>query len=204
MKISTHRILRQLVVGCSLGALSFGCGATAEGEFDQEELSQEELDALTELGTLEQGLTAACGTFAAQATFTGRVSGGGVNVSVAQQGAGCHQNSYIFDINDYNVGFNPLYTPRLVPQSIPTNQADCEATELRYYVWDKTTSPPTFLDLGNKYGVWQNDPPFFVGCDLSRSSPVSLTGGKDYRFGVLARKNGVARAFTVLHETQIQ
>lgn len=197
MKIVTHRVLGMFIATCSLGGL-FGCSAVAEGEVDAE------LDDVEEFGTLEQGLTAACGTFPAQSTHTGRVSGGGINVSAAQHGAGCQQNSYIFDINDYNVGFNPLNRPTIAPQAIPTNQADCEATELRFYVWDKATNPPTFLGLGNAFGIWQNDPPFIVGCDINRASPVALTGGKDYRFGVLARRAGVSRALTVFHTTQIQ
>jgi hypothetical protein len=192
MKIVTRRILGALVVTGSLGGL-FGCGVAAEGDFEEAD----------ELGTLEQGLTAACGTFAAQSTYTARVNPT-LHATAAQLGAGCQGNSYIFDINDYNVGVNPLQTPVLSPEVIPTNQADCEATEIRYYVWDKSTSPPTFLGLGSKFGVWQNDPPFVVGCEIFRSSPVALTAGTDYRFGVLARRNGSSRALQVTHNFQIQ
>lgn len=185
-------IVMNLNLGARLAlfALSglFGCGVASEGDFDELEAE--------EIGALEQGLTAACGTFPAQTTYTTRVNPT-LQASAAQQGQGCQKNSYIFDINDYNVGANPLMPPILSPAVIPTNQAECEATEVRFYVWDKTTSPPVFLGLGSKFGVWQNDPPFVVGCDIFRSSPVALTAGRDYRFGVSARRNG-NRALTVI------
>jgi hypothetical protein len=191
MKIVTSRIVSALILTSSALA-SFGCGVASEEELDDPE---------AEVGTLEQGLTAACGTFAAQTTYTGRVNPT-LHATAAQLGAGCQGNSYIFDINDYNVGMNPLQAPLLTAETNPTTQATCEATELRYYVWDKSTSPPTFLGLASKFGVWQNDPPFVVGCDLSRSSPVALTTGNDYRFGVLARRNG-SIALAVTHNFQI-
>jgi hypothetical protein len=193
MKIVMNRVLAVGIAAISSSAL-FGCGVAADGEFEGAEAE--------DIAALEQGLTAACGTFPAQSTYTARVNPT-LNASAAQLGQGCQQNSYIFDINDYNVGVNPLQSPLLSPGTIPTNQADCEATELRYYVWDKATSPPTFLGLGSKFGVWQNDPPFVVGCEITRATPVTLTAGKDYRFGVLARRNG-SRALKVTHNFQIQ
>jgi hypothetical protein len=142
-------------------------------------------------------LTSACGTFPAQSTYAGRVSPT-LQASAAQLGQGCQQNSYIFDVNDYNVGHNTLMPPVLSPATTPTNQADCEATEVRFYAWDKTTSPPVYLGQKARFGVWQNDPPFVVGCDIFVSPVVPLTVGRDYRFGVLARRNG-SRALKVQH-----
>src|SRR4051794_6931977 len=78
MKIVTSRIVSALILTSSALA-SFGCGAASEEELDDPE---------AEVGTLEQGLTAACGTFAAQTTYTGRVNPT-LHATAAQLGAGC-------------------------------------------------------------------------------------------------------------------
>lgn len=177
-----------------LAAVSWllGCGAAGEDPVDALEAD--------DLGTMEQALNASCGSASPQATYTARVNPS-LSASAAQQSAGCQGNSFIFDLNDYNHGMNPLLNPLLSPASIPTNEADCEATDLRFYVWEKTGSGVSLIGADIIPLVWANDPPFVVGCVVnSLFAPATLEAHHDYRMGVSVRRpSNTNQALVVTH-----
>lgn len=188
---------RSSVSGFALIALSglVGCGVAGD---DWSSAEGEDLQAL------EQGLSSSCGSATPQSTHTGRVSGGLLTASAANQAAGCQGNSYIFDINNYNSGFNPLAPPLLQPSVVPNNQTDCEASDLRYYVWEKTGASVVFLGSRIQFAVWETDP-LLAGCVMGLSSPVTLQSGRSYRFGVTHRRPSTTnRALKVVHQFQPQ
>ena len=180
---------RIAVLGC-MGLA--GCGVAAEGEL--EEMNE------AEIGALEQALDSSCGTAAAQATFTGNMST--LQVSAAQQTSGQCGKAFMFDINNYN---NTQYlSPHVNPASIPTNQADCEATDVRYYVWEKVGVQRVIIGSAIENGVWEDDG-FIVGCIIGLNSPATLQQGKNYRFGVSVRRpSTTVRALTVTHTPRPQ
>jgi hypothetical protein len=165
-------VCRMLAVVSALAALA-GCGAPA---------SDAELEALGEgeLGTLEQALSANCGsTGPVQRVFNARAAA--FTATAALQAQGCDGDSYMFSIQSYNSGVNPLQNPKIRPANAPTNKADCEATELRFYVW----SGAVLKGSTSEHGRWQGGS---LGCVLTLSAPAALVPGGNYKFAISARR----------------
>jgi hypothetical protein len=163
-------VCRMLAVA---SALLVGCGAPA---------SDAELEAPLdgELGTLEQALSSNCGnTGPVQRTFTARAAA--FTASTAAQAQGCEGDSYMFAIQSYNNGVNPLQNPKIRPATLPTNKADCDATDLRFYVWSGTVLQGSAIE----HGVWQGGA---LGCVLALSAPATLVSGASYKFAISARR----------------
>lgn len=164
-------VSRMLAVASTLAALA-GCGAPP---------SEDELAMLEdELGTLEQPLNANCGDSGPlQRSFTARATA--FTATPLMQEQGCQGDSYMFLIQSYNDGLNPLKNPSIHPASMPTNKADCEATDLRFYVWTGTA----LAGSTTEHGVWQGSA---LGCRLSLSAPATLVPGTTYKFAITARR----------------
>jgi hypothetical protein len=161
------------VLAASALAILAGCGAPA---------SDAELEAPleAELGTLEQGLGAGCGsTGPVQRAFTARATA--FTATTAMQAQGCGGDSYMFSIQDYNDGVSPLQNPKIRPATLPTNKADCEATDLRFYVWSGTALQGSTTE----HGLWQGSA---LGCKLALSAPATLVSGATYKFAISARR----------------
>jgi hypothetical protein len=166
------------MIGMLASAALVGCS----GSVDDVQMSEDAMDA-EELGELEQTLNAACGSSTPQATYTGRITPART-ISAANQSSGCQGNSFIIDINDYNVGSPLLLTPRIGPVTIPTTQAACEGSNLRYYVWEKSGATVTFLDSEIRFGVWEGAA---FGCRTGMLAPIGMEFNHDYRIAVTAR-----------------
>ncbi len=165
--------MRSMVCRMLALALLVGCGAPA---------SDAELEAPLEgeLGTLEQALSSSCGsTGPVQRTFTARATA--FTATTAMQAQGCEGDSYMFAIQSYNNGVNPLQNPKIRPATLPTNKADCEATDLRFYVWSGTALQGSTTE----HGVWQGSA---LGCKLTLSAPATLVSGTTYKFAISARR----------------
>lgn len=165
-------VCRMLAVASALVALG-GCGAPAS-DVDLEAPLE------AELGTLEQALSANCGsTGPVQRVFTTRAAA--FTATAALQAQGCEGDSYMFSIQSYNNGVNPLQRPRIRPANPLTTKADCEATELRFYVWSGTV----LKGSASEPGLWQGGT---LGCDLTLSAPANLVPGGNYKFAISARR----------------
>jgi len=165
-------VCRMLAVASALFALA-GCGAPA---------SDVELEAPleAELETLEQALSANCGsTGPVQRSFNARASA--FTATAGMQAQGCDGDSYMFSIQSYNNGINPLQNPKIRPANPPTTKADCEATDLRFYVWSGTVLKGSVTE----HGVWQGGA---LGCNLALSAPATLVSGGNYKFAISARR----------------
>jgi hypothetical protein len=162
-------VWRMLAVASAL-ALG-GCGAPA---------SDAELEAPfdDELGTLEQALSPGCGsTGPVQRAFTARATS--FTATTSMQAQGCEGDSFMFAIQSYNDGVNPLQNPKIRPASPPTNKADCEATNLHFYVWSGTS----LQGSKTEHGIWQGG-----SCTLTLSAPATLVPGATYKFAISARR----------------
>jgi hypothetical protein len=165
-------VCRMLAVASALAALA-GCGAP-ESDMDLEALLE------GELGTLEQALSAGCGsTGTVQRAFTARATA--FTATTGMQAQGCEGDSYMFSIQSYNNGVNPLQNPKIRPATAPTNKPDCEATDLHFYVW----SGSALLGSVTEHGVWQGGA---LGCKLTLSAPATLVPGTTYKFAISARR----------------
>jgi hypothetical protein len=162
-----------LVALGAMGALA-ACSAGTEGDADADDARD------VELGVLEQALSASCGTSGpVQRVFNARANA--FTATALMQAQGCQGNSYMFTIQSYNSGLNPLQNPSIRPATSPSTQADCEATVLWFYVWSGTT----LLGSDSEQGEWQGAS---LGCDLSLSAPASLASGSSYKFAISARR----------------
>jgi hypothetical protein len=157
----------------ALGALA-ACGAGTEGDADAADARDVELE------SLEQALSASCGsTGPVQRAFNARANA--FTATATMQAQGCQGDSYMFSIQSYNSGLNPLQNPSIRPATSPATQADCEATVLWFYVWSGTTP----LGSDTEQGEWQGSG---LGCDLTLSAPASLVSGNSYKFAISARR----------------
>jgi hypothetical protein len=128
-----------------------------------------------ELGAKEAGLTAACFNTTPRQTFTGSV--GSFTASGYSSTCGA-----VFDVNNFSTRF---LGPIVSPGTFPTTKAACEALRIQFAVYDKATG--RIVRSGSQRGVFQNDPPFVVGCDLSvNAAPGGAVAGKNFRFAVAA------------------
>lgn len=180
-----------------LGLLAFvgliGCGGM-DGEGGEAGWGEAEID---EIGNLEQALSSNCGTFSPQQTFTGSVAR--TTVTAATQGQGCEGDSFIFDIDRYDAG--AFLTPSVSPAVFPDIATQCTSTSVQYFVWERTARNVIFLGSTSQNGSF--DP--FLGCFLSVSSPVTLVGNRDYRFGVTVRRpSNVLQDLTVFSPTSLR
>jgi len=158
-----------------------GVTATGGAELDAAELDAAEPD-IDELGSLQQALSASCGSSGPlQRSFTGRATA--FTATATMQAQGCQGDSYMFAIQSYNSGLNTLRNPKLEPVNLPSNEPDCTATELRFYVWTGTT----LRGSSNENGVWQGQA---LGCDLSLTAPATLVAGGNYKFAIGGRRSG--------------
>lgn len=170
---------RALLMGGALMACVtlLACGGDLDGADDLYLGAPEE-----ELGSLEQALSAGCGsTGPLQRTFSGRATA--FTATTMMQTQGCQGDSYMFAIQSYGSGLGPLQNPKIRPDPLPSNRQDCEATELRFFVWAGTT----LRGSGAENGTWQGQG---LGCRLSPVAPASLAMGGTYRFAVSGKRIG--------------
>lgn len=150
-----------------------GCGATASDEDAAAPLDDE-------LATLELALSSNCGISGpVQRVFTGKAVPFTASVTMQQQG--CEGDSYMFSIQAYNSGLSPLENPTIRPAAMPNNKADCEATDVRFYVW----SGSALQGANTVHGKWKGAS---NGCELTLGAPATLVPGSTYKFGISARR----------------
>jgi len=167
----------------ALGACGAGIGSDAEGG---------ELEA--DLGSLEQALGASCGNMGpVQRAFTARASA--FTASAAMQSQGCQGDAYMFSIQSYNNGLNPLQNPQISPLGAPATAIDCEGTELSFYVW----AGGTLRGSASENGHWQGGA---LGCALTVVAPATLATGGTYKFAVRGKRGGALIPVRVEHPYQ--
>jgi hypothetical protein len=183
---------------CAL-VLSTACGGA---EMEATDLEFEEIEEALNSDPVTCGGAGADKTFdAIFSSFTSPSNYTGRN--------GCG-NAYFADVTNYRNNNTGKYNYITWGEPVPTSQASCEAARLDTYVFDVTTSTPTFVGNKSRFGVWVPAVTFPPGqmcgdqpcignpayCGVPRSNvdhtgvsagDFSLTKNKKYKFAIRAR-----------------